>query len=185
MRQPSMRSLIDLWTRPCCRSARSRSNIPGILPARRARRDLQFRVRMEHYSRSVVYGLFIGVALFVAARLVPGIMGREYEQSIVALRWLCVLPAIKSVHALLTDTLTGADYQWQRSMVQIVVAAFNIILNLWIIRAYAWRGAAWSSVITDLLLAILLYLVIRSHLRREHGGAEARVAQPILATREE
>ena len=130
--------------------------------------------------RSVVYGLLIGAALFVAAGLVPGIMGREYENSIVALRWLCVLPAIKSVHAFLTDTLTGADYQWQRSMVQIVVAAFNILLNLWIIRAYAWRGAAWSSVTTDLLLAVLLYLVIRRHLRREHGAATARTAQPVL-----
>jgi O-antigen/teichoic acid export membrane protein len=98
----------------------------------------------------------------------------------VALRWLCVLPAIKSVHAFLTDTLTGADYQWQRSMVQMVMAAFNIFLNLWIIRAYAWRGAAWSSVITDLLLAVLLYLVIRWHLRREHAEVEARTAQPVL-----
>jgi O-antigen/teichoic acid export membrane protein len=135
--------------------------------------------------RSVVYGLLIGVALFVAAGLVPGIMGREYENSTVALRWLCLLPPIKSVHAFLTDTLTGADYQWQRSMVQIIVAGFNIGLNLWIIRVYGWRGAAWSSVITDLLLAVLLSLVIRSHLRREHGGTEARVAQRILATREE
>ena len=130
--------------------------------------------------RSVVYGVLIGVALFVAAGLVPGIMGREYEKSIVALRWLCVLPAIKSVHAFLTDTLTGADYQWQRSMVQMVVAAFNIFLNLWIVRVYAWRGAAWSSVITDLLLAVLLYLVIRWHLRREHAEVEARTAQPVL-----
>jgi O-antigen/teichoic acid export membrane protein len=135
--------------------------------------------------RSVLYGLLIGIALFLAAGLVPGIMGREYENSIVALRWLCLLPPIKSVHAFLTDTLTGADYQWQRSMVQIIVAGFNIVLNLWIIRAYGWRGAAWSSVITDLLLAVLLSLVIRSHLRREHGGTEARVAQRILATREE
>lgn len=133
--------------------------------------------------RSVIYGLLIGIALFVAAGLVPSIMGPEYERSVVALRWLCVLPAIKSVHAFLTDTLTGADYQWQRSLVQIVVAGFNIVLNLWIIRAYAWRGAAWSSVITDLLLAALLYLVIRSHLGREQAGTEARVAQRILATR--
>ncbi len=135
--------------------------------------------------RSVVYGLFIGAALFIAAGLVPVIMGQGYQNSIVALRWLCVLPAIKSVHAFLTDTLTGADYQWQRSMVQIVVAGFNIVINLWTIRAYAWRGAAWSSVITDLLLAVLLYLVIRSHLRREQAEADARQVQPVLATGEE
>jgi O-antigen/teichoic acid export membrane protein len=112
-------------------------------------------------------------------------MGQEYARSVEALRWLCVLPVIKSVHAFLSDTLTGADYQWQRSTVQILVAGFNIVLNLWIIRAYAWRGAAWSSVITDSLLVVLLYLVIRAHLRRERAESESRIAHPVFATREE
>jgi O-antigen/teichoic acid export membrane protein len=134
--------------------------------------------------RSLVYGLLSGIALFLGAGLVPGIMGSEYGQSVLALRWLCVLPAIKSVHAFLTDTLTGADYQWQRSLVQIAVAGFNIVLNLWFIRAYAWRGAAWSSVITDLLLVALLYLVIRSHLLRENHRIQARPTQRILEARE-
>jgi O-antigen/teichoic acid export membrane protein len=135
--------------------------------------------------RSLVYGLAVGLILFVGAGLVPSVMGHEYANSVAALRWLCVLPAIKSVHAFLTDTLTGADYQWQRSLVQIVVAAFNILVNLWVIRPFAWRGAAWSSLITDLLLAVLLYLVIRWHLGREHAETEARTAQPVLATGEE
>lgn len=135
--------------------------------------------------RSAIYGLLIGIGLFAAAGLVPHIMGREYENSVAALRWLCVLPAIKSVHAFLTDTLTGADYQWQRSIVQIVVAGFNIVLNLWIIRAYAWRGAAWSSVITDSLLVVLLYVVIRSHLKRERHEGETTAAPPVLVAGEE
>jgi O-antigen/teichoic acid export membrane protein len=135
--------------------------------------------------RSVVCGLVVGFVLFVAAGAVPHVMGREYAESVLALRWLCVLPAIKSVHAFLTDTLTGADYQWQRSLVQIVVAVFNILVNLWLIRVFAWRGAVWSSLITDSLLAVLLYLVIRWHLRREHAKTEAMTAQPVLARGEE
>lgn len=129
--------------------------------------------------RSVLYGLGVGFLLFLAAGFVPVLMGHDYAESVAAVRWLCILPAIKSVHAFLTDTLTGADYQWQRSLIQIVVAGFNIVVNLWIIRPFAWRGAAWSSVITDLLLAVLLYLVIRWHLRREQtqGGR----AQQMLA----
>jgi O-antigen/teichoic acid export membrane protein len=135
--------------------------------------------------RSIVYGLAIGFILFAAAGVVPRIMGREYATSAAALRGLCVLPAIRSVHAFLTDTLTGADYQWQRSLVQIAVAAFNIVVNLWLIRSFSWRGAAWSSVMTDLLLALLLYLVIRRHLRRDQTRAEAITPQPVLAVREE
>lgn len=123
--------------------------------------------------RTVVYGIGTTIALFLAAGLVPLIFGQAYAESTVALRWLCVLPAIKSVHAFLTDTLTGANYQWQRSSSQLAVAVFNVLVNLWIIRAYAWRGAAWSSLMTDSLLMVLLYTVIRWHLKRERVAAGA------------
>ncbi len=117
--------------------------------------------------RSVAYGIITAALLFLAAQLIPSIMGSGYADSTVALRWLCILPVIKSIHSFLTDTLTGANYQWQRSSTQILVAVFNVILNLWLIRAFSWRGAAWSSVLTDTLLMVALYLIIRWHLRRE------------------
>lgn len=132
--------------------------------------------------RSTVYGMAVTLILFVAAGFVPLIMGRAYAESAIALRYLCLLPVIKSVHSFLTDTLTGADYQWQRSSVQILVAGFNVLINLWIIRAYSWRGAAWSSLVTDSLLALLLYIIIRWHLRRERAQRQGRTPRPILAT---
>lgn len=131
--------------------------------------------------RSVLYGIATAIALFVAAALVPLIMGRAYRDSALALRWLCLLPVIKSVHSFLSDTLTGANYQWQRSSAQILVAGFNVLINLWIIRAFAWRGAAWSSLMTDSLLMILLYVIIRWHLRREQVARVVTVPQPTLA----
>jgi hypothetical protein len=53
------------------------------------------------------------------------------------------------------------------------VCLFNIAVNLWVIRAFAWRGAAWSSLFTDGLLIMLLYLIIRWHLNRERREARA------------
>jgi O-antigen/teichoic acid export membrane protein len=117
--------------------------------------------------RSVAYGIVVTIALFLASGLIPLIMGAAYAESSAALRWLCILPVIKGVHAFLTDTLTGANYQWQRSLTQMLVAVFNVIINLWLIRAFSWRGAAWSSVLTDVLLMLALYLIIRWHVRRE------------------
>jgi O-antigen/teichoic acid export membrane protein len=140
-----------------------------------------FKFAKRLLQRSVIYGIGTSIVLFLAAGLVPLIMGQAYAESTTALRWLCVLPAIKSVHAFLTDTLTGANYQWQRSSADIVTAVFNVLINLWLIRAYAWRGAAWSSLITDSLLMVLLYMIIRWHLKREHAGREAAIARPILA----
>jgi O-antigen/teichoic acid export membrane protein len=136
-----------------------------------------FKFARHILRRTFIYGTGTAIVLFLAAGLVPLIMGRGYTESVVALRWLCVLPAIKSVHAFLTDTLTGANYQWQRSSAQIAVAVFNIVVNLWIIRAYAWRGAAWSSLLTDSLLAALLYIIIRRHLRRERAATSATASK--------
>ena len=116
---------------------------------------------------SVLYGLLTSAALFVLAPLIPALMGHQYQESVMALRWLSPLPLIKSVHSFLTDVLTGADLQSERSVVQIAVAVFNVLINLWIIRAYSWKGAAISSLVTDSLLMVLLYLVIRWFLRRE------------------
>jgi O-antigen/teichoic acid export membrane protein len=123
--------------------------------------------------RSMLYGAVASLLLFFSAGLVPALMGHKFAESALALRWLSPLPFIKSIHAFLTDTLTGGDHQASRSAAQLGVAAFNVLINLWLIRAYSWRGASASSIITDLALVVSLFLVIRYYLRRE-GASSAR-----------
>jgi O-antigen/teichoic acid export membrane protein len=118
-------------------------------------------------KRSSLYGLAIAAAMFAAAGLVPIVLGHAYAESAPALRWLSLLPLMKCIHIFFSDTLTGANYQWQTSSAQMLVAAFNVLINLWLIRAYGWKGAAWSSLATDGLLVLSLYAIIRWHVRRE------------------
>jgi O-antigen/teichoic acid export membrane protein len=131
--------------------------------------------------RSILYGLGTAVALFLAAGLVPLVLGRAYQESAAALRWLCLLPVIKCVHIFLSDTLTGSNYQWQTSSAQISVAVLNVAINFWLIRAFSWRGAAWSSLATDGLLMVLLYMIIHWHLRRERVVSRPASPQPVAA----
>jgi O-antigen/teichoic acid export membrane protein len=139
-----------------------------------------FRFARRILSRSVLYGLFASLILYGCAGLIPLVMGPSFAESSAALRWLCPLPFIKSIHAFLTDTLTGGDQQAVRSAVQLGVAAFNVLINLWLIPAYSWRGASWSSLVTDSVLAIVLYIMIRRHVRKEAtAGAEA-LDQPAM-----
>jgi len=138
-----------------------------------------FSFARQILRRSILYGLGLAAALFVAAGLLPMFLGHGYQQSAIALRWLCLLPLIKSAHIFLSDTLTGSNYQWQTSSAQIAVAVFNVAINFWVIRAFSWRGAAWSSLATDGLLAVFLYLIIRRHLRREQGTSRQSSPQPV------
>jgi len=61
--------------------------------------------------------------------------------------------------------LTGAGHQGLRTSIQTAIAVFNILINLWIIPLYGWRGAAWSSLASDGLLLLGLWLTA-TYLRR-------------------
>jgi O-antigen/teichoic acid export membrane protein len=109
------------------------------------------------YARRLVWGaLAYSVAacllILLFAGIVPLILGPEYVNTAEALRWLSLLPVLKVLHYFLSDSLTGAGHQGIRTVIQAGVAIFNVLINLWIIPAYSWRGASWSSIASDALL---------------------------------
>jgi len=121
------------------------------------------------------YATAAGLVLFLAAPLLPRILGADYEASIEATRLLAILPLLKSVHYFAADTLTGAGYQGRRTIAQIVVAAVNIGINIPLIAHASWRGAAWASIASDGLLALMLWTLLWATCRYEDGlpGAAA------------
>jgi O-antigen/teichoic acid export membrane protein len=128
-------------------------------------------------KRVMPYSLFSLAAIMLGAPLVPHILGRQYSEITEALRWLALLPVLKTVHYFIADALTGAGHQGTRTLVQIAIAVFNVLVNLWIIPAYGWRGAAWSSIASDALLALSLLLVV-NYL----GSKRQSQVQPLAAT---
>ncbi|HEX3472624.1 MAG TPA: oligosaccharide flippase family protein [Silvibacterium sp.] len=117
--------------------------------------------------KTIAYAVLASIALLVFAPVVPHILGKEYERSVSALRWLAILPVLKTIHSFFADALTGAGYQRLRTIIQIAVAVFNILINLWIIPAYSWLGAAWSSIASDAALLCLLAVAITTLSRRQ------------------
>ncbi len=116
--------------------------------------------------RAVGYASVVAIAVLLGAGLVPIVLGSEYARAVEALRWLAVLPILKAMHYFLADTLTGAGYQAVRTCIQAGVGAFNILINLWLIPAYSWRGAAWASIASDGLLlcgvAAAVFFLVRT-----------------------
>jgi O-antigen/teichoic acid export membrane protein len=119
--------------------------------------------------RALGYATFVAVALWVGAGVVPLILGSEYRLTVEALRWLAVLPLLKAVHFFLSDALTGAGYQALRTAINAGVAVFNVFINMWIIPAYSWRGAAWSSIASDALLVCAIGTAVFVLSRRSQG----------------
>jgi len=128
--------------------------------------------------RMIGYSVVAFAGLFLLAPLFPLIIGKDFARTVEALRWLALLPLLKTIHYFLSDALTGAGYQGLRSGAQVFVAVLNVGLNFWLIPAYSWRGAAWSSLACDGLLAVVMYGVLMSV-----AAKEARVSPQLSAER--
>lgn len=115
----------------------------------------------------VIYSVLLTIVLIFSAPLLPLLLGDSYKTSIHAIQLLAILPLFRSFHYFAADTLTGAGYQYYRSFIQLFIALLNVILNLWLIKKYSWFGASISSLISDFILAILLWTLIFIFLKKE------------------
>ncbi|MDM9383471.1 oligosaccharide flippase family protein [Chlorogloeopsis sp. ULAP01] len=107
-----------------------------------------------------IYGAIAGIVTFLLAPAVPYVLGDEYAGTVEALRWLAPLLFLRAMHYFAADTLTGAGFQGMRSVIQVIVAVFNVLVNLWLIPLYSWRGSAWSSLASDTFLMLGLGVLV-------------------------
>ena len=105
-------------------------------------------------------GAGTAAGILLLAPLIPHLVGRDFSGVLVALRWLCCIPLLRGIHRATGSALTGSGRQNLRTTAQVIVAAVNLLLNLWWIPVYGWIGAAWSSLASDGLLAVLNVLML-------------------------
>jgi O-antigen/teichoic acid export membrane protein len=128
----------------------------------------------EGYARKLLLktaplGLAAAAAMFLAAPVIPMLVGKSFVPSIMALRWLCLIPFLRSFHLSAGDALAGAGKQSWRLTFQMVAAGLNVVLNLYLIPRYTWHGAAWASLATDGSLGVMMWIVLhamKAHSRR-------------------
>jgi O-antigen/teichoic acid export membrane protein len=130
-------------------------------------------------GKTLPLGMLAAAAMFLAAPVIPHIVGRGFANSVPALRWLCLLPVFRSLHLGGGDTLTGAGYQRYRTAAQLGAAGLNFGLNLWLIPAHSWRGAAWASLLTDCCLAAAIWIILGLLIRSE---SRPRLEHQAVAT---
>jgi O-antigen/teichoic acid export membrane protein len=117
-------------------------------------------------ARTSLYGLLVFGGLWLGAPILPRILGPGYLQVTSALRWLSVLPLLRCLHTPLADALSGAGHQRTRALIQTSIACLNIGLNFVILPKYGWLGAAWTSLASDGLLVLVLWVAILQVVRR-------------------
>ncbi len=108
-------------------------------------------------GRTSLLGIAAATGLYVAAPIIPKIIGHSFAPSVHVLRWLCMIPLFRSFHLSAGDALAGAGKQAWRLAFQMLAALGNFGANLYLIPHFGWKGAASSSIATDGLLGVLLW----------------------------
>jgi len=126
---------------------------------------IRFARKLLAYS--VPYGLLTTAVLALVSPVLPKLLGADFADSTAALRWLSPLILFKCIHYFYADSLAGAGFQGIRAAVQLGVAGVNVVLNLWLMPPYSWRGAAWASLVSDGLLLVCLWAVTHGLTRKE------------------
>jgi O-antigen/teichoic acid export membrane protein len=145
--------IIDVATAPI--SSIQAAAIPEFFQRGRSSLASAAELSARLMKRASAVSLLISAAMFVTSPLLPMIVGHGFRESASALRWLCLIPVFRSVHVMSGAALTGAGLQRHRTIAQCVAGAMNLGLNIWLIPTHGWRGAAWSSIMTDAALAAM------------------------------
>jgi O-antigen/teichoic acid export membrane protein len=124
-------------------------------------------------KRALPLGVVAAGVVFATAPLIPHLAGSGFQETALAVRWLCLIPLFRSLHQMSGSAITGSGLQRYRTVSQMLAVGLNVGLNLWLIPRHGWLGAAWSSLATDGMLAIANCLVLLV-MYRLAGQADAK-----------
>ena len=124
---------------------------------------------------ALTYALLMAVVLILVAPWIQPLLGEEFPEVAAVIRWLVWLLVLQALYVPLGDALTGADHFAYRSFSFLIAVASNLLLNLWLIPRWGWRGAAVAAYLSQSLLFVL-YL-----LRIWRGAGGWRAVPPVAA----
>lgn len=111
-------------------------------------------------KRTVLLAVVICAGMFIMAPIIPHLVGKSYQESVSALRWLCLIPLFRCFHLSAGDAIAGAGYQKYRLLSQSIAALGNLGLNIILIPKLGWLGAAWTSLGTDGFLGVMNWVAL-------------------------
>ncbi len=115
----------------------------------------------------------LAALMYLAAPGIPWLLGAEYQDSVAAVRYLALLPALKALQGFVGNALTArGDHGWRLANM-VAAASFNAALNLYLIQRSGWRGAAVSTMVAEAFLTVGLWIaLLRKGRSRDVDGDE-------------
>lgn len=119
---------------------------------------------------TIALGTISLLGILFASFLITPILGDSFENAKSIVYFLCAIPLLRSIHFVLADCFTGAGYQKTRCLIQLLFAALNVALNIYLIPIYSWKASAIVSIFCDLGLCIAFYSLLHFMISREKAS---------------
>lgn len=123
--------------------------------------------RGQHLQRAIrfaklsgAYGLVVGLALILAAPLLPLVVGDDFDQSVTMVRWLAPLVLLRALTMFPLNALMGLGHTLLRSVVIVANAAIAIVLYIVLIPTHSWRGAVAGTLISETLEMVSIWATL-------------------------
>jgi O-antigen/teichoic acid export membrane protein len=105
------------------------------------------------------------LSFYFVPPLIKLIFDNKYLESISMFKLLLPIVILRNIHYILADAVTGAGYQKERSIIQIIVAILNFLLNIYFISQFQVMGAIIVSIVSDLLMVVFVAILILNKLK--------------------
>lgn len=107
---------------------------------------------------ALAYGMAAGLVLWSCVELVPSLLGRDFDLAVPALEILALYVPAYSMRVLAANILLGFGWRAWRLACEFVALVCLALLMALLIPASGLQGAAWAAVITESLLAAILWV---------------------------
>jgi O-antigen/teichoic acid export membrane protein len=119
------------------------------------------RLAVRLTALAELYALAAGAAMWLLAPTLPTIFG-GFEDSVTVVRWLAIVPALLVGQLFAGQSLTGTGRNNSRVRLAFAAAVLNIVMNLILIPRLELEGALISTIVTEALLAVALWVALLS-----------------------
>jgi O-antigen/teichoic acid export membrane protein len=116
------------------------------------RRPLRAALRFARVGSMI--GLVTGGAAFIAAPLLPRLLGSEYDDAIVMIRLLVPVLLLRSLSMFAMNGLLGLGLHRVRTAVQLLSATVAVAAYATLVPHHSWKGAVAGSAIAELTMFV-------------------------------
>lgn len=124
-----------------------------------------------------VYAVVVMTGMWFGAPLVPKLLGHEYDQVTSIIRWLLPLIFFRGVGTFAMNGLLGLSLNHIRTRLQVLNAAFAVVLYILLVPSHSWRGAAAATLITEVSLFAMGWTMLIVRQRRADRGVQVIASQ--------